>query len=169
MLLKVAEHTHPVLSLNGTTFLPAHAHALLGNKPSFAFDVFQPEEPLPDSCTNFGERRSTMQLAQVTRKKNNNLDPVSETQMQRKLSWAVNIRMLSGLLSIPTKLRLAIPQSLYNVGALSLLLSTAFWFHLPRAVIHLFLELLANSLPPRLLNTALHIIHYFSLYTFYSA
>ncbi|XP_040562347.1 meiotic recombination protein REC114 isoform X1 [Gallus gallus] len=50
-----------------------------------------PEEPLPDSCTNFGERRSTMQLAQVTRKKNNNLDPVSETQMQRKLSWAVNI------------------------------------------------------------------------------
>ncbi|NXE92331.1 RE114 protein, partial [Menura novaehollandiae] len=32
--------------------------------PLFAFDIFQPDEPLPDSCTSLGERRSVAQLAQ---------------------------------------------------------------------------------------------------------
>ncbi|NWI54543.1 RE114 protein, partial [Calyptomena viridis] len=33
--------------------------------PLFAFGIFQPDEPPPDSCTSFGERRSVAQLAQA--------------------------------------------------------------------------------------------------------
>ncbi|NXF10059.1 RE114 protein, partial [Smithornis capensis] len=33
--------------------------------PLFAFGIFQPDEPLPDSCPSFGERRSVAQLAQA--------------------------------------------------------------------------------------------------------
>ncbi|XP_035191203.1 meiotic recombination protein REC114 isoform X1 [Oxyura jamaicensis] len=52
-----------------------------------------PDEPLPDSYTSLGERRSVTQLAQVKRKNKSNLDPVTESLMHREkaLSYAVNI------------------------------------------------------------------------------